>query len=121
MSSIMTYFKSLIEIKSLYTRQCPLGSRFSGSVSIEVIPELGNFITIFTQSYVPVPSLLPDIPSFNGIFLHYFPYMYRPQNLMVTNFRLLCCYCECLFINPNHSTVLNIHIATIRLREIKDQ
>ena len=53
----MTYFKSLIEIKSLYTRQCPLGSRFSGSVFIEVIPELGNFITLFTQSYVPVPSL----------------------------------------------------------------
>ena len=53
----MTYFKNLIEIKSLYTRQCPLGSRFSGSVCIEVIPELGNLITIFTQSYVPVPSL----------------------------------------------------------------
>lgn len=58
----MTYFKNLIEIKSLYTRHCPLGSRFSGSVCIEVIPELGNFNTIFTQSYVPVLSLLPEIP-----------------------------------------------------------
>ena len=53
----MPYFKNLIEIKSLYTRHCSLGSRFSGSVCIEVIPELGNFITIFTQSYVLVPSL----------------------------------------------------------------